>query len=240
MLQPVPLVSSLLQGCETPCTSVIYMYISSLICLVSIAPAIADNNALHSPIHIFCSVCTTYVISAFQRLYEFSGKHFLSHQEGLLFLNIFAFLFLPFYTSLFTVFIGEFSIFYLTVLRLWFLLCLSLYPSLSILSTIRHFKFLKCALHHFLCIGAFYTCPCFGRSISSILLRNRSEQRKRLYSNWGGTEYLWPLLRLFVFVFLIDASFWGIWFCPPREEISANWEKGIPLLSDHNTALQVC
>lgn len=173
-----------------------------------------------------------------------SFQKYIFFQEGLLSLNIFAFLFLPFYTSLFTLYIGELSIFYLSVLHLWFLLCLSLYLSLSILSTIRHSKFLECALHHFLCRGAFYTCPYFGRSICSILLRNRSEQRKRLYSNWQRTEYLWSFLRWFVlhfFFFLIDASFRGIWFCPQREkEISANWEKGIPLPSDHNSLLQVC
>lgn len=121
-------------------------YQQDLLVLRPLSQVIADNNALHSPIHISCSVCTTYVISSFQRLYESPEKHFHSYQEGLLSLSIFAFFFfLPFYASLFTFFIGELSIFYLSILCLCFLLCLAWYLSLSILSTIRHFKFLECA-----------------------------------------------------------------------------------------------
>lgn len=130
-------------------------YQQDLLALCPLPQLIADNSALLSPIQISCSVCTTYAISAFQRLYEFSEKHFLSHQEGLLSLNIFPFLFLPFYTSLFILFIDELSIFYLSVLHLWFLLCLALYLSLSILSTVRYFKFLEYALHHFFCHRSF-------------------------------------------------------------------------------------
>lgn len=162
VLQRVPLVSSLLQVCEIPCTDVIHSnktYLSYVHC-----PNLLQTTMLCTPpFKFFCSVCTILVISVFQRLHESPDKYFLSHQEGLLSLNIFVFLFLPFYTSLFTLSTGDLSIFYLSVLCFWFLLRLTLYPSLSILTTIRHFKFLECALHDFVCIGAFYTCLYFGR-----------------------------------------------------------------------------
>lgn len=108
---------------------------------------IADKSALQSPIHIACSVCTTYVISAFQRLYESPDKYFFHIKKGWC-PSIFL-LFLPFYTSLFTLIFGELSVFYLSGLHLWFLHWGDLYPSLSILSSIRNFKFLECALHNF-------------------------------------------------------------------------------------------
>lgn len=112
-------------------------------------------------------------------------------------LFFFSFLF----TFFFTLFIGELSIFYLSVLHLWFLLRLALYPSLSIPSTIRNIKLLECALLHFLCKGAFILVSVLG----DIHLFNSPEKqvkkRDGLYLNWQGTECLWPLLRLSFFVF---------------------------------------
>lgn len=111
-------------------------------------------------------------------------------------LLFFSFLF----TFFFTLFIGESSIFYLSVLHLWFLLRLALYPSLSIPSTIRNIKLLECALLHFLCKGAFILVSVLG----DIHLFNSPEKQVRtrdgLYLNWQGTECLWPLLGLSFFV----------------------------------------
>lgn len=115
-------------------------------------------------------------------------------------LLFFSFLF----TFFFTLFIGELSIFYLSVLHLWFLLRLALYPSLSIPSTIRNIKLLECALLHFLCKGAFILVSVLG----DIHLFNSPEKqvkkRDGLYLNWQGTECLWPLLRLSFFVFFFN------------------------------------
>lgn len=200
------------------CHAPLWYIATRLTCLMSIAPTHCRQRCFALPHSIFfCLVCTILVISVFQRLHESAEKYFLSHQEGLLSLNIFAFLFLPFYTSLFTLSTGKLPIFYLSVLCLWFLLFLALYPSLSILTTIRHFKFLECALHDFVCIGAFYTCLYFGR-YPSVQSSWETGQNKGKGFTQTDEEMIIYNLCLFFFFILIEASFRGIWFCPQREK----------------------
>lgn len=98
----------------------------SLALLCPLLQLTAEKSAFHSSFHIIRSVCTTYDVSAFQRLYESPDKHFLLHQEWLLTLNFLLFhsflyiFFFPLYVSNL-----KFPIFYLSILWLWFLLCLA-------------------------------------------------------------------------------------------------------------------